>query len=100
MEPIKNNIQWASIPLLIPYILNTYLFPREKLSTILFEVPVQATQKFDGTNVGKDEHGVMYGGTLQIPESAGNYQKTPLDGVRAIDTAVVKADLRQGRPGR
>jgi hypothetical protein len=90
MEQPKNNIQWASIPLLIPFMLNTYLFPRPKLASILFETPAQATQKYDGTNVGKDERGVMYGRTLQIAESVGAYQKTSLDDVKKLDANAVK----------
>lgn len=45
-----------------------------------------ATQKYDGTNVGKDEHGVMYGRNLLIPDKTNSYQSTPIKCVRSCNT--------------
>ena len=53
-----------------------------------------ATEKYDGTNVGKDEHGLLYGRRLMIPSGEGrSYQHTPLTAVNRVDTARMKADL-------
>jgi len=89
----RNTLKWASIPLMIPYLLKGYETPREKLRAAIFSQPMQATQKYDGTNVGKDENGIMYGRNLLISDSAGNYQKTSLAGVKALNVKTLKTTL-------
>ena len=48
-----------------------------------------ATQKYDGTNVGKDEHGVMYGRNLLIPDKTNSYQSTPIKCVRSCNNKLI-----------
>jgi len=55
------------------------------------EQPVYVTEKYDGTNVGKDEDGNMYGRRQMI--SGNSYQKTPLTSVETVDTHRMKEDL-------
>jgi len=56
-----NNMKWASIPLTI----HTMLQPRKvdslDLNDIIFNKMIEASWKYDGTNVGKDPQGNMYG---------------------------------------
>jgi hypothetical protein len=53
--------------------------------------PIVASEKYDGTNVGKDEECAIYGRRQMI--SSESYQKTPLTEVRKVDTAKMKEDL-------
>ena len=53
-----NNIKWASIPLSIPTLCR---MPKENLNDAIFNTQIYATVKYDGTNVGRDETGLMYG---------------------------------------
>eukprot|EP01052_Picozoa_sp_SAG31_P066699 SAG31_NODE_25489_length_460_cov_0.800554_1_plen_129_part_01 len=58
--------------------------------------PCIASQKYDGTNVGVTEDGIMLGRRLQIDPDAKTYQKTTLEHVRAAangKVAAVKAAL-------
>ena len=72
-----NNIKWAAIPLLIPTLYK--MMPRDKLNDFLFYTQMYATVKYDGTNVGRDETGFMYGRNKTIKAGTKSYQKTPLD---------------------
>lgn len=54
----NNNLKWASIPLTIPTLCR---MPKDQLNDTVFNTQVFATVKFDGTNVGRDETGLMYG---------------------------------------
>ena len=83
-----NNMKWASIPLCIPTLLADT--PRAQLRQAVFKQAVMATHKFDGTNVGKDEHGSLYGRNQTILPQAGAYQKTPLTHARAVNAAAIK----------
>ena len=49
-----------------------------------------ATVKLDGTNVGKDSDGIMYGRRWTIPAGTESYQKTPLHDVYAADVGAVR----------
>lgn len=48
------------------------------------------SQKYDGTNVGKDEYGQMYGRNKMISKNDTTYMKTDLKCVEAIDAAKMK----------
>ncbi len=84
-------MKWASIPL----ILNDLKYQLKKnnyteMIDILFKRPLSASHKYDGTNVGKDETGLLYGRNLTISSKVKSYQKTPLDALNKIDVALVK----------
>ena len=59
------------------------------------DAPCTATQKFDGTNVGVTEDGILLGRRLQICPAADTYQKTTLKHVRAATAhcAAIKAAI-------
>ena len=86
----NNNMKWASIPLTIPTLCR---MPKEKLNQAIFETSVFATIKFDGTNVGRDETGLMYGRNKTIKAGTKAYQKAPLANVEKIDTVAIKKEL-------
>lgn len=92
-----NEIKWSSIPLTIQMMFNPREADKNKgnFNKWLFESPVTASVKFDGTNVGKDEDGTMYGRNKLIADSAKSYQKTTLDGVNAVDSAKIKAKVME-----
>ena len=79
-------MKWCSIPLLVKDILKNKM----KLSDKLFRNPIEATQKFDGTNVGKDSDGNMYGRNKMIGSQTETYQKMSLHGVKKIDVKPVR----------
>lgn len=66
----SNTIRWSSIELTVREMFQGYNVPRSELNAALFETACVATAKFDGTNVGKDERGVMYGRNLVIEPGA------------------------------
>ena len=76
-----NLMKWASIPLSIQKLFKKHGNLNEKL----FSVPYEASQKFDGTNVGKDQDGLMYGRNKMIPFTTNSYQKTKLDDIKKIE---------------
>lgn len=85
-----NQIKWASIPLAIP---TFFRMPRDQLNDALFNTQIYASVKYDGTNVGRDETGLMYGRNKTIKAGTKSYQKTSLDKVEKINTAAIKAEL-------
>ena len=87
----NNNIKWAAIPLTIPLICKTLL--KEQLNDWLFNNQVYASVKYDGTNVGRDENGLMYGRNKTIKVGTGSYQKTPLKMVEKINVVAIRAEL-------
>ena len=54
---------------------------------------MEATAKWDGTNVGKGSDGRMLGRRMVISPHAKEYQRTPLIQVKAADIAKVKEEL-------
>lgn len=60
---------------------------------MFFNTQIYASVKYDGTNVGRDETGLMYGRNKTIKSGTKSYQKTPLDKVEKINTAAIKALL-------
>ena len=62
----------------------------ESLCFKVFETPVTLSQKYDGTNVGKDEYGQLYGRNKMILETETKYQNTDLTCVKEIDVAKLK----------
>jgi hypothetical protein len=62
----------------------------ESLCCKVFETPVTLSQKYDGTNVGKDEYGQLYGRNKMILEPITKYQNTNLTCVKEIDVAKLK----------
>jgi hypothetical protein len=66
----------------------------QQINDYFCKAPVVATQKYDGTNVGKDETGAIYGRRQMIADTFGaTYQKTKLTAVSQVDTKKMKADL-------
>jgi hypothetical protein len=86
-------LKWASIDLTIPYLCK--LLPPEELNEVIFERPVYATIKYDGTNLGRDETGLMYGRNKTIQPDATAYQKTPLHHAKKMDAQAVKEALQK-----
>ena len=71
-EAQPNMMKWPSIELLIPALGYFAIKRPDKLAVLnkmCFETPYAASQKYDGTNVGKDETGLMYGRNLTIPSA-------------------------------
>ena len=71
-----NNLKWSSIDLLIHYLLNPNSMKQQNHGDLykkVFETPVALSQKYDGTNVGRDEDGMMYGRNKLISESTKSY---------------------------
>ena len=86
-----NEIKWAPIQLMIQYLLHDRNgLDVERLCEQLFKVPVTLSQKYDGTNVGRDEYGDCYGRNKMIGDKESSYQKTDLKCVRAVDAAKIK----------
>ena len=52
-----------------------------------------ASVKYDGTNVGRDETGLMYGRNKTITAGTTLYQRTPLKMVEKIDVSAIRAEL-------
>lgn len=93
IEDMDNEMKWSAIELTIAKLFNPKSMPREKINAHLFERPVEGTHKYDGTNVGKDQEGVMYGRNKMINPNAQSYQKTPLAALKGIDVAAVKKEI-------
>lgn len=66
---------------------------KESYNAHLFERPCEASHKFDGTNVGKDQDGRLYGRNKMVNPNAQSYQKTPLDALKGIDVAAIKKEI-------
>ena len=62
----------------------------KELQDIFLQTPVFATEKLDGTNVGKDDAGQIYGRRLLIADDKTDYQQTSLEPVRTINISRVK----------
>ena len=84
-------MKWASIPLLLNNM--NFLVKKEKyemLNTMFFEERCAASHKYDGTNVGIDEFGVMYGRNQTIASKTKSYQKVSLESVTKVDAKGIK----------
>ena len=68
-------------------------FGHDKLREILLETPAVATEKLDGTNVGKDDEGNIYGRRLLIDKDKTSYQRVSLDKVKTADICKVKMEI-------
>jgi hypothetical protein len=90
-----NMMKWSSIPLTLQVLLNKRSGYQTKINHLVFEVPFEASQKFDGTNVGKDCEGLMYGRNKMIPFSTGSYQKTNIDFVKKMNVNPVRDELNE-----
>ena len=65
---------------------------KDHLEDIFLKPGVCATEKFDGTNVAKDDDGHIYGRRMIISENKNFYQKTPLDAVKSANVGKVKKE--------
>ena len=88
-------MKWSAIPLTIQYFLNKRSNYKSKINDIMFNMPFEASQKFDGTNVGKDTSGLMYGRNKMIPFTSGSYQKTNIDYLKKMDVNPLRDELNQ-----
>lgn len=88
-------MKWSAIELTIAKLFNPKTFPKikDRINAHLFERPCEASHKFDGTNVGKDQDGNLYGRNKMINMNAQSYQKTSLDALKPIDVAPVKKEI-------
>ena len=68
-------------------------FGHDKLREIVLETPAVATEKLDGTNVGKDDEGNIYGRRLLIDKGKTSYQRVSLDKVKTADICKVKMEI-------
>ncbi len=114
----ENPIKWGSTPNLADKCIfgvksNTSSFNSERFKDgsditvvqslkqsyeMLCETPVFASLKFDGTNLGKDIDGKLYGRNLMVKEDADTYQDVPVRGekgwkVEHIDVRLLAAEL-------
>ena len=68
VELVDNPLKWSSIDLML-----NYLFKDDQPLTIndlkykMRNTPVTLTQKYDGTNIGVDEFGEIYGRNKMVP---------------------------------
>jgi len=90
-----NQIKWSAIPLTLQHFLDKRSDYKSKINDIMFNMPIEASQKFDGTNVGKDTNGLMYGRNKMIPFNAGSYQKTNIDFVKKMDVNPIRDELNE-----
>ena len=89
---IKKNIcQWQSIEQLPKYLKK--LLQKNNLKNTLLNSEVFYCEKYDGTNVGIDEHKNMYGRTLMIDPSKKKYQKTDLSEVKKINVLNLRTKI-------
>ncbi len=61
------------------------------LNDYIFKNKIYSTLKFDGTNVGIDENGIMYGRNKLIKPNIKTYLKTPLLEVEKIKVDALKS---------
>ena len=54
---------------------------------------IRGSLKIDGTNVGKDAEGNIYGRNQMVQPGAATYQKTSLDAVKDVDVAMVSEKI-------
>ena len=83
----ENNIKWSSIDLLINYLLNPDFMKQENYGDLykkVFETPVTLSEKYDGTIVGLDEEGILYGQNKLISESTISFLRINLQCVKNI----------------
>ena len=99
MKGGHHNYQWGKTPNALNTFCNDYVSFKEEamrvegLQKIFLNQKVFATEKLDGTNVGKDESGQMYGRRCLIGNLSEFYQKTSLKKVKQADIAKLKIDL-------
>lgn len=94
MEPINddNDLKWPSITLLMMKLKSWILqkkMPAATMQDLIFNKPIYASIKYDGTNVGIDTDRVMYGRNKKIAKGTKSYQKSPLTGVHQIDANLI-----------
>jgi len=65
-------MKWSAISLLIGKYFDKRV-PRNILNSQLFDRPVEGAHKFDGTNVGKDQDGMLYGRNKMINPNSASY---------------------------
>lgn len=88
---MDNKVKWERIDLMVQYLLGARSgLDADYLIDHFFKIPVTLSQKYDGTNVGTDEHGDCYGRNKMIAEKDASYLKTDLKCVRAIDAQKLK----------
>lgn len=97
IEDMDNEMKWSAIELTIAKLFTPKTFPgiKDRINAHLFERPCEASHKFDGTNVGKDQDGKLYGRNKMINPNAKSYQKTSLDALKNIEVAPVKKEIEE-----
>lgn len=90
-----NNMKWSAIPLTLQVFLNKRSNYLETINNTIFNTPLEASQKFDGTNVGKDTNGLMYGRNKMIPGTTNSYQKTKIDELKAMDINPLVSEITE-----
>ena len=91
VELIDNPLKWGSIELMMQYLLQDDVpLTVEALSQKILDTPMTLTQKYDGTNLGVDEFGEIYGRNKMVPATEKNYMKVDLTCVKQIDAKLIK----------
>merc|ERR1711935_655519 len=67
----------------------------EKIWNELAGIPVIASIKYDGTNVGVDEDGLCYGRRHFLERGQKQYQNTSLKDLYTVDVGKVKAEINR-----
>ena len=102
MEGRYHNYQWGKTPNALNDFCNFYVsfkdpdgeeIRNKRLEKAFVNQKVFATEKLDGTNVGKDECGQMYGRRCPIGKESELYLKTSLMKVKQADIAKLKMYL-------
>uniref|UniRef100_A0A6C0JAZ8 RNA ligase domain-containing protein n=1 Tax=viral metagenome TaxID=1070528 RepID=A0A6C0JAZ8_9ZZZZ len=75
---MENKYKWPNTPLFIHHLNNN----RQYIEKKLLKSPIYVMEKYDGTNVGIDNYGNMYGRNFMIEKNAKTYQETDLDVVQ------------------
>ena len=96
-----HNYQWGQTNNAVTIFCSYYSYTRDgetefdqnTLRSVLLGTPALGTEKLDGTNVGKDDAGIIYGRRLIIDKDKASYQKASLDKVKVADINKVKKAL-------
>lgn len=75
---MENRHRWSKTPLFIHYLEEN----NQYIEKIFLNYPIYVMEKIDGTNVGIDELGNIYGRIYMVEKNTKTYQLTSLDTVR------------------
>ena len=85
----KNNYQWESTDPLLSYLCYLAQHDPEALNQLM-QTQCFASEKFDGTNIGKDDLGTIYSRRLVLGKDEDKFLHTSLDNVKEADVQLLK----------